>query len=47
VDLLGTRRRWIWAMQLGLGTAFAGVALTIPTAHFFQLTLALFWLAGV
>jgi PAT family beta-lactamase induction signal transducer AmpG len=46
VDLLGTRRRWIWAMQLGLGTAFAGVALTIPTAHFFQLTLALFWLAA-
>src|SRR5271169_1924123 len=31
VDLLGTRRRWIWVMQLCLGAAFAGVALTIPT----------------
>src|SRR5271169_3633931 len=33
-------------MQLCLGAAFAGVALTIPTAHFFQLTLALFWLVA-
>ena len=46
VDLLRTRRLWIWAMQLFLGAAFAGVALTIPTTHFFQLTLALFWLAA-
>jgi PAT family beta-lactamase induction signal transducer AmpG len=46
VDLLGTRRLWIWAAQLLLGAAFAGVALTIPTTHFFQLTLALFWLAA-
>ena len=46
VDLLGTRRRWIWALQLCLGAAFAGVALTIPTTHFFQLTLALFWLVA-
>jgi PAT family beta-lactamase induction signal transducer AmpG len=46
VDLLATRRRWIWAMQLFLGAAFAGVALTIPTTHFFQLTLAWFWLAA-
>ena len=46
VDLLKTRRLWIWAMQLCLGAAFAGVALTIPTTHFLQLTLALFWLAA-
>jgi len=46
VDLLRTRRQWIWAMQLVLGAAFAGVALTIPTTHFFQLTLALFWLGA-
>ena len=44
VDLLKTRRQWIWAMQLLLGTGMAGVALTIPASHFFQLTLAFFWL---
>lgn len=44
VDVLGTRRRWIWIMQLVVGAALGGVALTIPTTHFFQLTLAFFWL---
>jgi PAT family beta-lactamase induction signal transducer AmpG len=44
VDLLRTRRGWIGAMQFGLGAALAGVALTIPTTHFLQLTLAFFWL---
>jgi len=44
VDLLRTRREWIWAMQFCMGALLAGVALTIPTAHFFQLTLAFFWL---
>ena len=44
VDALKTRRAWIWVMQLFLGAALAGVALTIPTVHFFQWTLALFWL---
>jgi PAT family beta-lactamase induction signal transducer AmpG len=44
VDLLKTRRQWIWAMQLLLGGGLAGVALTIPAPHFFQLTLAFFWL---
>jgi PAT family beta-lactamase induction signal transducer AmpG len=44
VDLLKTRRSWIWAMQLMLGAGLAGVALTIPASHFFQLTLAFFWL---
>jgi PAT family beta-lactamase induction signal transducer AmpG len=44
VDLLKTRRLWIWAMQLLLGAGLAGVALTIPAPHFFQLTLAFFWL---
>ncbi len=44
VDLLKTRRQWIWAMQLVLGAGLAGVALTIPAPHFFQLTLAFFWL---
>jgi len=44
VDILKTRRLWIWAMQLIIGAGLAGVALTIPTAHFFQWTLVLFWL---
>jgi PAT family beta-lactamase induction signal transducer AmpG len=44
VDLLKTRRQWIWAMQLVVGAGLAGVALTIPAPHFFQLTLAFFWL---
>ena len=43
VDILKTRRRWIWTMQLLVGAALAGVALAIPTTHFFQVTLALFW----
>jgi MFS transporter, PAT family, beta-lactamase induction signal transducer AmpG len=44
VDLLKTRRQWIWAMQLIIGATLAGVALTIPTTHFFQWTLLFFWL---
>jgi PAT family beta-lactamase induction signal transducer AmpG len=44
VDLLGTRRRWIWAMQLLVGAGLAGVALTLPGPHFFRWTMAFFWL---
>jgi PAT family beta-lactamase induction signal transducer AmpG len=44
VDILKTRRQWIWAMQFFLGALLAGMALTIPAPHFFQLTLACFWL---
>jgi MFS transporter, PAT family, beta-lactamase induction signal transducer AmpG len=44
VDILGTRRRWIWAMQLLIGASLAGVALTIPAPDFFRWTLAFFWL---
>ncbi len=44
VDILKTRRQWIWAMQFFIGAGLAGVALTIPAPHFFQLTLAFFWL---
>ncbi len=44
VDILRTRRWWIWIMQLVIGGAFAGVALTIPAPDFFKYTLAFFWL---
>jgi len=44
VDILKTKRFWILIMQLLVGAGLAGVALTIPVPHFFQLTLAFFWL---
>ena len=44
VDILGTRRRWIWIMQLLIGAGLAGVALSLPGPHFFRWTLAFFWL---
>ena len=44
VDILKTRRLWIWVTQLLIGAGMAGVALTIPTSHFFQYTLAFMWL---
>jgi PAT family beta-lactamase induction signal transducer AmpG len=44
VDLLGTKRRWVVALQFGVGVAFACVALTLPAPKFLQMTLAMFWL---
>src|ERR1700744_1808491 len=44
VDILKTRRAWIWVLQLVIGGALAGVALTLPGPHAFQYSLALFWL---
>lgn len=44
VDILRTRRWWIWTMQILIGGGLAGVALTIPTESYFQYTLAFFWL---
>ncbi len=44
VDILGTRRRWIWAMQLLIGGGLASVALAIPAPAMFRWTLACFWL---
>ena len=36
VDILKTRRLWIWLMQLVIGTVLAGVALTLPAPHFLR-----------
>ncbi|HOW70299.1 MAG TPA: MFS transporter [Phycisphaerae bacterium] len=44
VDMFGTKRRWVLAMQILLGALLACVALTIPMPRFFQYTLAFFWL---
>jgi len=44
VDILGTRRRWIWVTQLVVGAGLAGVALVLPMPHFLQWTLVAFWL---
>ena len=44
IDLIKTKRWWITAMQLLIGAGLAGIAFTIPTDYFFQLTLAIFWL---
>jgi PAT family beta-lactamase induction signal transducer AmpG len=46
VDILKTRRLWIWTMQILLGAAFSAVALTLPGEHFLRWSLALFFLAG-
>ncbi|MDD5335201.1 MAG: MFS transporter [Rhodoferax sp.] len=44
VDMFRTKRWWILTMQLLIGSGFALVALVIPLASYFQLTLAIFWL---
>ncbi len=44
IDLLKTKRWWVIAMQMLVGAGLAGIAFTIPAPHFFQLTLAVFWL---
>lgn len=46
IDLLKTKRWWIVTMQMLLGAGLAGIAFTIPTDHFFQITLAIFWLVA-
>lgn len=46
VDLFKTKRWWIIVMQLFIAIGFAGIAFSLPTSHFFQLTLAAFWLVA-
>ena len=46
VDLFRTKRWWIVVMQFIVALAFAGIAFTIPTSFFFQVTLAFFWLVS-
>jgi PAT family beta-lactamase induction signal transducer AmpG len=44
VDLVGTKRRWIVALQFALGGGLAMVALALPGPRFLPMTLAMFWL---
>ncbi len=44
VDLLKTKRWWIWTMQLFLGAGMAAVAFTLTTSFYLQFSLAAFWL---
>jgi PAT family beta-lactamase induction signal transducer AmpG len=44
VDMLRTKRFWIVAMQFVIGVSLASIALVLPAPHFFQYTLAVFWL---
>ena len=46
VEMLSTRRQWIYATQLFIGAMLAAVAFCIPVSNFFQWTLALFWLVA-
>lgn len=43
IDLIKTKRWWVSAMQLLIGTSLGGVAFTIPTSHWLQGTLFFFW----
>ncbi len=44
VDIVKTKRWWIVAMQFIIGLALVGVAVVIPTNHFFLYSLTFFWL---
>lgn len=44
VELVSTRRRWIWATQLLVAAGMAGIAFTTPLPGFFAWSLACFWL---
>lgn len=46
VDILKTKRWWTITMQFILALSLAGIAFSIPTSFFFQLTLAVFWIVG-
>ena len=44
IDLLKTKRWWIWTMQFLIGAGMAGIAFLLPCDFFFRATLAFFWL---
>ncbi|NDV64173.1 MFS transporter [Bacteroides sp. 224] len=44
IDLIKTKRLWIVSMQGLIAAGFAGIAFSIPTDYYLQVTLAFFWL---
>jgi PAT family beta-lactamase induction signal transducer AmpG len=44
VDILKTKRIWIVLMQLIIGAALGGLALTIPLSNYFRYSILFFWL---
>jgi MFS transporter, PAT family, beta-lactamase induction signal transducer AmpG len=46
VDLFSTKRKWFLSMQVLIGLAFLGVGFSLPTSHFFVMSLACFWMAA-
>ena len=46
IDLFRTKRFWIVAMQIAIGTSFACVALTLPATDFVRYSLAMFWIVA-
>ncbi len=44
IEIFGSKRGWITALQFLVGASLALVALSVPAPKFFQLTLAMFWL---
>ena len=44
IELLGSKRRWIWVLQFLIGAALSMVALTLPGSRALQMSLAVFWL---
>lgn len=44
IELLGTRRRWIWMLQFAVGALVAMVALSLPAENWLRWSLALLWL---
>ena len=46
VDMAGTRRGWVIAMQWLIGAGFAAIAFSLPLSNFFACSLAAFWLVA-
>jgi len=44
VDLIKTKRWWVVTMQLIIGACLGGIALSLPTPHWFQYSMLFFWL---
>lgn len=44
VDIIKTKRWWVVTMQAFVAAGFAGVAFSIPTEFYLQVSLAFFWL---